>query len=304
MKDASLAARCVTPVLAVLLLFVNVAATSADELDPGGGGTAPSPTAFPVPAGLYLVTDIYAGDVVTTTGGTTTYATLTVSASPGTFARVIDSVATGEASAYDGRSFNGRAILSDGRLVAGTYYETFVLTASGYVPVNIVFFQSDSETRQAAASPAPSAGPTAVPVTATSAPPPPAPTAMPTATPFIATPTSAPVSPITAAGVALGPTAPVLASIEVLRGRLVQLYPRAFVDGRPVAVRSWRLVAGTVDLASPLAGADGPCGVSWLRLAPVGTAWNLHFEVTTDSAPGLVLIASIAVAVRSPALLE
>src|SRR5207247_10928428 len=112
---------------------------------------------FVVPAGHYYVTDTYVGDVVATSGATTTYRTTTVHESTGTYARAIDTVDTGISSAFDGLAFNGRAALTDGRALAGTYYENFVLTSDGYVPVSIVFFQDDSETRrrQAASSPPP-----------------------------------------------------------------------------------------------------------------------------------------------------
>ena len=56
---------------------------SSDDLDPGTVDRAPDPSPFVVPDGLYLVTDVYAGDVVTRTGDTTTYATNTVNETPG-----------------------------------------------------------------------------------------------------------------------------------------------------------------------------------------------------------------------------
>src|SRR6185503_17768973 len=136
----------------------------------------PQPTPIVVPPGLYLVTEVYAGSVATTSGATTTYLTVTVRATPGTYARLLAVVGTGVASVFDGRSFNGRGRLSDGRAIAGAYYETFVLTATGFVPVNIVFFQDDSETRAVIA-------PTAAPPTSAAATPAPRATATPSAGP-------------------------------------------------------------------------------------------------------------------------
>ncbi|HYK97836.1 MAG TPA: hypothetical protein VEU77_05530, partial [Candidatus Acidoferrales bacterium] len=158
--------------LATLFLALAVNAQPAlawdpswDHLDPGQVDP-PDPAPFVVPEGLYLVTDVYAGDVVTSNGDTTTYSTATLRETPGTYARVVDVVGTGDSSAYDGASFNGRAVTSGGRSVAGTYYEDFVLSSSGFVSVNIVFFEDDSETRRRAASTSvPVAGPTAPPAT-------------------------------------------------------------------------------------------------------------------------------------------
>src|SRR6185503_15906648 len=201
----------------------------------------PQPTPIVVPPGLYLVTEVYAGSVATTNGATTTYQTLTVRATPGTYARLLAVVGTGVTSAFDGRSFNGRGRVSDGRSIAGAYYETFVLRATGFVPVNIVFFQDDSETRAVIA-------PTAAPATSAAGTPAPlataAPSVRPAATPFQPTPRPAPTMPplpIAAAGVALEQGGPTLGAIDVLRGRVVHLWPRVFVDGVPVPVRDWRL---------------------------------------------------------------
>ena len=97
-----------------------------DDFDPGQIERQPDPEPFVVPEGLYEVTDVYAGDVVTTVGDTTTYSTETVKDTPGTYARVVDVVGTGGASAFDGSSFNGRAVTDAGESVAGTYYEDYV----------------------------------------------------------------------------------------------------------------------------------------------------------------------------------
>lgn len=285
----------------------------ADELDAGLSDSTPPPfTAPPVPAGLYLVTDVYVGDVVTSSGNATMYSTATVSDTPGTYARVIDVVSSGAASAFDDRSFNGRSRLSDGRSIAGTYYEDFVLTAAGFVPVNIVFFQDDSETRQAAR---PSPLPTSAPAPSSSPASSLSPRAQPSATPSsVAGPdprlrlpasTPSPRIPTAAAGMALAPDGPVLGSIEVLRGRTIVLWPRAFSDGLAVPIRSWRLVSGSADLLSPVDGsaAEG-CAATWLSLPHGGAPSILRFEVTSDALPGRVMIASLSVTVRSPALLQ
>jgi hypothetical protein len=93
--------------------------------------------------------------------------------------------------------------------------------------------------------------------------------------------------------------------MEVLRGRTVVLWPRAFADGVAVPIRSWRLVSGSADLITPFSGtaADG-CAVSWLSLAPGGVPFVLRFEVTSDALPGRFMTATISVTVRSPALLQ
>jgi hypothetical protein len=251
-----------------------------------------------VPPGLYLVTDIYAGSVVVSDGGTTTYATLTVRATPGTYARVLEVVGTGAASAYDGRSFNGRGRLTDGRLIAGTYYQTFVLTPAGFVAVNIVFFQDDSESRSLVAptpvitaSPTPSSPPRASSSVV--------PLATPVRTRFVPAPTLPPL-PVAAAGIALASDGPTLASIEVLRGRRVQLWPRAFVDGMPVTVRSWHVISGSEGIARTSGTGAEPAEALWL--VPSAVPVDVRFEVVADAAGGPTLLASVSVLVRSPAL--
>ena len=303
---------------ALIIVLAAVTAEPAHAWDPFGeefdaGPGAPDPMPFVVPEGLYAVTDVYAGDVVTTSGGTTTYTTETVHEAPGTFARVVDIVESGSGSQFDGASFNGRASLPDGRPVAGVYYEDFILTASGFVSVNIVFFQDDSAFRVPAPTAQPPAG-TPAQVTPQVTPPPvtpvpyaglprataiPAATARPAAEPEPAPPV------VATAGVALGPDAPVLASIEILRGRTVRLWPRAFVGGAPVTTRSWRLVSGAADVMTRTGGGPGDaCDATWLTPTRSGGAAILRFELTTDAAPGRVLVATITVTVRSPALMQ
>jgi hypothetical protein len=103
------------------------------------------------------------------------------------------------------------------------------------------------------------------------------------------------------AGIALAADGPALSTIEVLRGRTVHLWPRAFIEGLPVVVRSWRLVDGAADGLSRTSGAGGqPADASWS--VPTTQAFTLWFEVTSDAFGGRSQTASVAVTVRSPAL--
>jgi hypothetical protein len=307
--------RRVAPLLFVALLLTRTEAASA--WDPFGDGaddpdpvTPSDPAPYVIPEGIYLVTDVYTADVVTTSGDTTTYSTSTTHETPGTYARVVDTVGTGVDSAFDGASFNGRARLADGRPVGGTYYEDFVLTAGGFVSVNVVFFQDDSDTRTRTAGPtvttaSPTASPTAPPIAQ-----PTAPIALPPVPSErlpgpIETPVPAPTPRLAVAVVALAPLGPALDSIEVLRGRSVRLFLRATSDGVPVPVRAWRLVTGNADVLSRREGGGADtCDAVWLTLPPPGSVWSLRFEVTSDLVPGRTLIATLGVAVRSPALGE
>ncbi|HZP97324.1 MAG TPA: hypothetical protein VFC31_13475 [Candidatus Limnocylindria bacterium] len=191
-----------------------------------------------------------------------------------------------------------------------------MLTGAGFISVNIVFFQDDSATRGAPPS-TPVTVPTVPPATA--APPAasaplatPIPSGPPAVAPVAPAPTPRPVpepeparSVTASAGVALGPTAATLAAIEILRGRAVHLWPRAFVDGAAVPVRSWRLLSGGADLLSRTSGAaNESCDATWLTPTPSNAPALLRFEVTSDAAPGRVLIATVLVTVRSPALLQ
>jgi hypothetical protein len=304
-------AKFAAALLVAVASMLGASPARADELDAGlTDPTTPPFSAPPVPSGLHLVTDVYAGDVVSSSGNTTTYSTATVADVPGTYARVIDVVRSGAASEFDDRSFNGRARLSDGRSIAGTYYEDFVLTPTGFVSVNIVFFQDDRETSAAARSspaptstPAPSSSPGssagARVVTGAA----PSSTSQPDPRPRLPEASSRPRATVATAGVALAPDGPVLGSIEILRGRAIVLWPRAFADGLPVPIRSWRLVSGVAEVLSPLSGsASEGCVAAWLSLPPDGAPAVLRFEVTSDALPGRVMTASLTVSVRSPAL--
>ncbi len=137
--------------------------------------------------GLHAVNQVWAGNVVTTTGLATTYSTATESFDPGTRAKLVARVGTGEASAYDALLSTGRMALSDGRPVKGDVYASYVWNVNDWVVDRYVFFQDDLEiARLASPSPAPAA---------TVTPPTPAP------------PTGAPVAPVVA------PVAPVVAPV-------------------------------------------------------------------------------------------
>jgi len=263
------------------------------------------PVAFVVPAGLYYVTDTYVGDVVATSGVTTTYSTTTVHESTGTYARVVDSVDTGASSAFDGYAFNGRGALTDGRALAGTYYENFVLTAAGYAPVSIVFFQDDSESKGRGSAPSPSPAPsTPAALRVTGGSPVSSRNAVTPAPSFRPTTSIAPAAPRLRAGVALAPDGATLGSAEVLRGRMVHFWPRAFANDVAVPIRSWRLLSAQPDRISASSGNIEPLAAQWIQMPDPGVRWSLRFEIFTELAPTERLEAGITIAVRSPALID
>jgi len=291
-----------------------------DPYDEASGSPEPPVSAPPAdpapfiapPPGLYYVTDTYVADVVTVSGPLTTYTTTTIHESTGSYARVLDEVGTGTLSTFDGAAFNGRATLTDGRAVAGTYYENYLLTNDGFVPVSVVFFQDDAElARQRANTPAPgasSAGPAPVAAPAATGP-------LPTGTccggkgpgegaerePRDVDPPQLPIRP----GVSLAPASVPLTRIEVLRGRVVSIWLHAFAGDREVAVRAWSLASGDGgEAVSTSGGGATPFRTSWARLAPPGSAYELVFrlEVDTPETGHRLVDAHIAVSVRSPAL--
>ncbi len=299
--------------LIAALTFVSSAYANArdpfeNEPPPPPTPAAPSPdqVAFVVPEGVHYVTDTYVRDVVVTTDATTTYSTTTVHESTGTYARVIDTVSTGATSAFDGMAFNGRGSLTDGRSLGGTYYENFVLTASGYVPVSIVFFQDDSETRRSATVSSPSPAPTAsvaptAPVTFGSTSPKGVTAPTPSPRPQ---PSMVPARPTLRAGIALASDGPTLGSAEVLRGRLIHFWPRVFANDVAVPIRSWRLVSALPDRVSAISGGNEPLAAQWVQMPVAGARRWLHFEIFTELAPLERLEAQIAITVRSPALVD
>jgi len=259
------------------------------------------PTAPPVvPQGLYLVTDVYAADVVSVDGSLTIYSTATVSETPGTYARVLDTVGTGAASPYDGSAFNGRAARDDGLSVAGTYYETFVQSGGTFVPVSIVFFQDDSALAQLP-RPAPAATPTPITRLDQRLELPPRSVTEPGQAP-----TTAPRVPLIRVGVATSPVGEVRSEIEVLRGRAVHLWMRTAVDGvvRPVA--GWRILSGEhVALGASTGDGDEAFTARWDVVTPPGTAWILGVEtMTVIGGVPHVSVGEIVIVVRSPALIR
>jgi hypothetical protein len=310
--------------VAVVAILV-VTSSPARAWDPFGEDapaepTPSEPTADPAPfiappPDIYYVTDTYVADVVTTSGPVTTYSTTTVHESTGSYARVLDTVGTGESSAFDGTAFNGRRRLADGRLVAGTYYENYVRTDGGFVPISIVFFQDDAEiARLIAETPTPGVVDLRPSTPSTVAPSTPSTVARQLAPGWCCTferPGIAPAWPPAAAtkpirpGISLSPTGAPLAMAEVLRGRPVSLYPRAFVGDREIPIRSWTVVAGDPGEALATTGSAGtPFRTSWPRLAPPGSTYELVFriEVDTPDTGHRTVDASMSVLVRSPAL--
>ena len=263
---------------------------------PPAGGDADPILAGPLagdladrPPDVYLVTETYAGDEIVRHGAVTTYRTLTVSETPGTYARLLDTVPTGVASAYDGAAFNGRAMLSDGRLVAGTYYETLVLTDTGFVPVSIVFFQDDSELAMRQAGPAAAnAAAARTPSLAASS--------------GAAASSSAGSSSLAIGGARLAPAGSWLERIEVVRGRTVELW-FGVRGGDAAAGRDWRVVSAEGAVVRAASGAaNEPLRVRWDQLAPPGAAWRLVVAIAVGDAPEV--LATVDVVVRSPALGE
>lgn len=303
--------QCAAMLATAMTLLSSIYANARDPFGDEGRSLPPpveqsaDPVAFVVPAGLYYVTDTYVGDVVATSGVTTTYSTATVHESTGTYARVIGTVDTGASSAFDGYAFNGRGALTDGRALAGTYYENFVLTAAGYVPVSIVFFQDDSESKRRGSAPSPSPAPSTP--AATSVPgggPVSSRSALTPAPAFRPTTPIAPVAPRLRAGVALAPDGATLESAEVLRGRLVHFWPRAFANDVAVPIRSWRLLSAQPDRISASSGNIEPLAAQWIQMPDPGVRWSLRFEIFTELAPTERLEAQITIAVRSPALID
>jgi len=276
------------------------------ELPPAPPALVVDPAPFIAPPpGIYYVTDTYVADVVTASGLLTTYSTTTVHESTGSYARVLETVATGIASAYDGDAFNGRHTLADGRRIAGTFYENYILTSFGFVPVSVVFFQDDSELRRLATA-APPMRATARPSVASASTPPSARTCCASSgSAPLAVPT--PVPQRIRPGLSVTPASAPLAHIEVLRGRPVILWPRAFVGDREIAVRGWTVVAGDAGETFATSGSAGaPFRTSWSRLAPPGGAYDIVFRLEVDAPEGgrRSVESTIAVVVRSPALDE
>ena len=288
------------PVLAAIISLSVAGAQPALGWDPYADPrltTVPPVSWTPEPApvapspGIYLVTDTWAGDTVTTAGAVTTYSTDTVHQTTGSYARVLDIVGTGGSSAFDGAAFNGRGSLTDGRPVAGTYYENYILADGGFVPVSVVFFQDDSEIaramREAAARLAPAPGAPLAPVVvpgsgATSA-----------ITPIIDRERPLPSTPPRPRPSVQLPDR----TVEVLRGR------RTTLSLAGADVRGWRFLSGEAVALGPLAGAPAePFVARWDRLAPPNATWLVRFLI--DYADGTSHELALRVAVRAPGLVE
>jgi hypothetical protein len=267
--------------------------------EPDGSAWAPAPEAAAPPEGIYLVSETYVDDVVSRDGPVTIYATETVPEITGSYARILESLPTGARSGYDGAAFNGRAALTDGRAVAGTYYENFVRTDNGFVAVSIVFFQDDLEIARAADGMAPVLPPPAERAPAVETPAGPAPS-----TPLVGwvaprienEPSVRDPDPV---GPGRGTPWPPLpdVTLEVLRARRVAI-PLSY----PGAV-AWRFVSGEGTALGALSGgiAD-PFVARWDRLAPVGGAWVDRFQL--DFADGTMRELAVRIAVRAPGLVE
>jgi hypothetical protein len=290
-------------VLALVLLIAVPTSVAASSRDPD----APRPTRRPappatqpvqIPPGLYRVTEVYAGDVVTRAGDVTSYATITRHQDTDTYARVLEQVATGVPSVYDGSAINGRRTLSDGALIAGTYYENYIFDGADFRPVSIVFFQDDSELARRRPSPAPTAAPSRG-----------SPTATPSLRPVLAPSAALRATPAPTFGpvvIGVDPTrgGSVLDRIEVARGARYAFR----VNVRGGALASWSLVAGVNDAynAPGWHAAAEPLFGQWLRLAPMSESWTLALRVRVGTPSGALVErdGTIAVLVRSPAVVE
>lgn len=305
--------------LVVLLALAAPAAAWDPYLDDWSWEEEPVVWDPVVPQGIYYVTEVYVADVVTVSGPVTTYSTATIADTPGTYARVADTVSTGAFSAFDGAAFNGRASLGDGRLVGGTYYENFVVANGSFVPVSVVFFQDDTNVDLTPAStPAPNR-PTPAPLV--SAPPLPRTTPAPTPSrgPVVVridpseVPSASPPPPpsprripVLRPGIATSPLGDIAFSLEVLRGRSVALWFSAVADGVTVPVTSWRVVSGEhTALGSASGGREDPFRARWDVVTRPGATWILRVEATVV-VDGIVHQTSgdVAVVVRSPALIR
>ena len=295
--------RCA--LLAVALLIARPMPAYASLPPEDRGARVPTPTAAPaqLPPDLYRVTEVYVANVVTRVGDNTSYSTATQHQVTNTYARVLDQVGTGSRSAYDGAAFNGRAILSNGTPVAGTYYQNYIFDGTTYRPVSIVFFQDDSEVARRRAQRAPL--PTPAPVVRLPAA---SPTALPAPRPVVppATPRVTPAASVGPITIGVDPTGggAVLDRVEVARGATYAL--RVNIRGAGTLL-SWMVVAGVNDASNAPGWHDpnAPLAGQWLRLAPPAQPWTIALRARVATPAGVVeRDGSIAVWVRSPAVVE
>jgi hypothetical protein len=291
--------------------------------------------------GLHAVTEVRDRDVVTTVGDRTTYETTTLTESPGTAARLVAEVGTGEATGFESSGVVGRLERDDGQLASGALYENFFWGGESWVSNGLYFFNADSELRPQAS---PGAGPTeavggstpswpAGEAASGTAPSGRSPSWSPEAGDVLwsgtltdphrdrpedeSAPRGAgggppPSGPSAArhdvrVGIALQEQGDPLTTIEVLRGRQVRLWPRAFVDGVPEAVVSWRLASGELTALGPVAGgADAPLAAMWEHVGVADAPFlvSIEADVVVPGQGIRTITASIDVGVRSPALVE
>ncbi len=261
------------------------------------------------PDDVYRVTEVHVADVTTRKGDVIRYDSVARHEDTTSYARVLETVGTGTGSAYDGRAYNGRGTLTDGRRVGGTFYEFGDIEGDRFVARGVVFFQDDEEVvrQRGTAGPEPearTAGPPDTPDRET----PRAPDAA--REPLHELELAPPPLPNVRIGVDPTGGSGLLRWLEVARGRRYALRVNAASDGQPVAMERWSLDSGTDDAPNPPgwhAPGDNLAG-EWLRLAPPGTPWRLTLRVQVrvldGSDRGITASDAIEIWVRSPALVE
>lgn len=84
-------------------------------------------------------------------------------------------------------------------------------------------------------------------------------------------------------GIAVTPLGDFLTSIEVPRGRPLDLWPRAQARAGDLRVREWRLFWGEITSLGPIAGSgETPLRVRFDEAARAGSAWTLHLAVAFE----------------------
>ncbi len=306
--------------LATILSLADIADAWCDpEWGPcGRQADAPSAPSLAEEAellGLHAVTTVKVADERSTSDGTTTYTTTTAAMNAGTFARKVASVTTGEVTPYDLATSGERMMMSDGRSVAGDWYANYVVRDGRLALDRYVFFADDSETARArvpqptTAAPLPSQRPAVITVVQPTA------SAAPSSTrPLERAPRPAPPPPATPvpvsrvdAAVALEPAGDELGKIEILRGRPVELWLRARVNGQPAGIVRWTYVSGEVIALGPLSGSGaGPFRATWRSVTGSGEAYVVRLRATV-AVPGegeREADATVEVTVLAPAIVE
>jgi hypothetical protein len=181
--------------------------------------------------------------------------------------------------------------------------------------VSIVFFQDDAELARLTAEPPaipqpparistpnPVPAPTAAPACCPVARPVPAPIPS-AATP--ARPAATPAPPPLRPAISILPTGAPLGRVEVLRGRPLAFWLRAFSGDAEVPVRSWTVVSGEVGTAEATSGPGSmPFRTSWPRMPLPDRTFELAFRIDVGGF-GFAqrsVDAAMTVVVRSPAL--